>query len=192
MKFPWIKTIGCIAVTALLMASCDDEDDDARTGATGSQQEQDDPDVTSGATIVRGQITQGVMRINGVWESDVYGIDLDNDDTIDFRLVGGMKVLAYDVEEGGNAVVAQGGHVTPLTKGTIVGAQSHFGTEGRDTIVFPSRSAEKIYVGLRFLHHGALHYGWVKVENEDNRIEWDKCGFHSTAGSSIKAGQDEL
>jgi hypothetical protein len=161
-----------VAALCMGMVACDKNEKTADTT----------PDVVAGATIVRGTISS-------------QGIDMDNDGTLDFRLSADGTYLSYDWSEGGNNIVnsaAQWDIIDPLQKNTLIGPNSRFEGQGDAMLELGSATPEKFYVGLRFLHQGQLHYGWVKAKYDDGELEWDKCAFHSSPNTAIKAGQKEL
>lgn len=157
------------------------------------------------AQIVNGRIGQGNINVSGMQWNDVYGIDFDNDGTLEFRLsdfegVDGSQLnayISYDWTEGGNNVMADAeiwDYVAVLTAGSVIDANGNFAGYGDAMFEDLGSVPERIFVGFRIQLSDGVHYGWAEatveaVENSnDIRLNWTACAYNTTPGGAIAAG----
>jgi outer membrane autotransporter protein len=85
-------------------------------------------------------------------------------------------------------VVTAGASGTDLPVGTVIGSSSTFSvTSFATTANLGSSSTPRIY-GLRFVHSGFNHYGWVRFVEDSTSQSIEMWAYEDVAGASILAG----
>jgi hypothetical protein len=129
-----------------------------------------------------------------------YNIDLNQDGINDFRLStsttwaptynGFHSIYTYDT----NQVVCDANGPRVLNTNDTISANSQWGTNGQllleMNMQYVSGNWNSVgirYVGLRFAINNSWHYGWIRIEVNNNIILYD-WGYNATPDSSIIAG----
>lgn len=164
-------------------------------------------------TTVQATIVQGTIG-NGDYEgSQAYGLDFNNDGTIEYYITFGANQYAdftnttimFSWTEGGNNVWTSGtletegwDNVHALTAGTSIGASANWEAQG-DAYLVPFYGEpvvplnQEIYVGFRLKFGSNVHYGWAKVkvtgsETAGYSAQWISCAYENTPNTAIAAG----
>ena len=155
------------------------------------------------AQVTQGRVGNGDITIYGTDWTDVYGLDFDNDGTLEFRISdfdgGGWDpsitngYLSYDWTDGGNNIASQTDYVEFVASGVTIGASSEFGGYGDGMIESSALTAGTYYLGFRFVLNDGVHYGYAEctvVENgTDFDITWNNCYYNATVSGSIITGE---
>lgn len=186
----------------LSLVSCSEKDSatdrpDTTTGATTHVDEE--PDTTTGATqpsegsIVKGRIGTGTIIVDGMTYNDAYGIDFNKDGYLEFRIVNNGTTLRWEpADADGNlprGPAMSGGQIAVLQKHTTISPTLDYSTSSFANLPETSALPEKFYVAFR-LAFDSVHYGWAKVKYKDGELEWDKCAYCTTPGTTLTAGDD--
>lgn len=157
------------------------------------------------ATGAFAQVQQGTVGTgsfidwSGAAIDDIYGLDFNNDGTVEFRITYGYTEDGMDIEnggltfawtEGGNNIVTpseeQWDRVSNLSEGTSVGPNSGWYAQGDAYLnIEPS-----INVGFRMLIGGQVHYGWghVTMNTSTNQASWEEIFYQAAANTPITVG----
>lgn len=158
------------------------------------------------AQIVNGRIGTGDITIAGVDWTDAYGIDFNNDGTLEFRISDFEGIdgnwanayISYDWTEGGNNVVADPemwDYVALLNSGDVIDANGNFAGYGDATFEDLTTAPERIFLGFRIQLADGVHYGWAEATvtasaiSTDITLTWVACAYNTTPGAAIAAGQ---
>ncbi|MBQ1408596.1 MAG: hypothetical protein IIY87_02425 [Bacteroidales bacterium] len=186
-----MKTISRLLMTALLvfaMAACGEKENNISI----------EPDVDGGTVtptnpIKVGRIGNGPITINGETTNDVYGVDFNNDGTLEFRIGGDYPYyyIAYDYMSQCNIVniAEQWDYIQPLKFGDTICDYSRFEGQGDASFSDPESLPTEFYVGCRVAIDNKIHYGWIKVEKTGDNLNWKECAYNSNPSKGIKAGQ---
>lgn len=152
-------------------------------------------------SALKAQVTQGAVRngnitIYGSSYTDVYGLDFNNDGTLEFKITDYGDVanayLSYDWSEGGNNIVASDAgwdYIATLAEGTTINASSNFAGYGDGFFAEASSLTGTFYVGLRFRLADGVHFGWAKVNASQGSLSWNECYYNASPNAPINAGQ---
>ena len=160
--------------------------------------------VAANAQITQGRIGTGDITISGTDWPDVYGLDFDNDGTLEFRIQdfdGGSwdptitnGYLSYNWTDGGNNIAAATDYAELIGAGVTINSSTEFGGAGDATIESTSLAAGTYYMGFRISLSDGVHYGWAEctvAENgDDYDITWTKCYYNATVGEAITTGDE--
>ena len=141
--------------------------------------------------------------------TDSYGLDLNNDGTIDFNFNGGYVGYLYlEPTAASNSFLGSGsGNFTypfNLSSGASIAPEgstwfNNGFSDGFASLNYGSCSFGNFcdvvdgYIGLRFTFEGNLHYGWVRLDtNEDSSFTIKDYAFNATPDEAITAGQETL
>lgn len=158
------------------------------------------------AQINAGRIGTGNITIAGMPWEDVYGLDFNNDGTLEFRIADNDGVsgtwtnayFSYNWTEGGNNIVANSqiwDYIEILAQGDIINANSNFAGYGDATFETLTSVPERIFLGFRILLADGVHYGWAEATVEtyettsDATLNWVACAYNTTPDAAIAAGQ---
>ena len=155
------------------------------------------------AQVTQGRIGNGDITISGTDWTDVYGLDFDDDGTLEFRISdfdgGGFGptvtngYISFNWTDGGNNIAAESDYVDLVASGITIGASSEFGTYGDGMIETTSLTAGTYYLGFRISLSDGVHYGYAQctvAENGDDfDITWNNCYYNATVGASIVTGE---
>lgn len=167
----------------------------------------------AGLTDASGQIIYTDVDPDfGGGTTDSYGLDLNNDGTIDFNINGGGGAGFLFLEPAGASNSALGsGSATfaypfALTNSAVISAgQASWFNNGFSSSSFASLNYSSCnfgnycnitdgYIGLRFdAGGGAIHYAWVRLDtNPDSSFTVKEYGYSSVPDTPILAGQQTL
>lgn len=152
------------------------------------------------AQVQQGTIGTGsFIDWSGSAIDDIYGLDFNNDGTIEFRITYGYTDMGDEIEnggitfawtEGGNNIVTpseeQWDQVKNLADGTQVGPNSGWYAQGDAYLGFEPA----INVGFRILIGGQVHYGWgkVAVNTSAGVADWQEIYYQAAANTPISVG----
>lgn len=154
--------------------------------------------VSTFAQVRQGSVTTGsFIDWSGTTIDDIYGLDFNNDGTVEFRITYGYTDMGGEIEnggltfswtEGGNNIVTpseeQWDHVKNLAEGTSVGPNSGWYAQGDAYLgLEPS-----INVGFRILIGGQVHYGWGLVSVSNNLATWQEIYYQEAPNTPISVG----
>ncbi|MBR0073929.1 MAG: hypothetical protein IJP95_08850 [Bacteroidales bacterium] len=147
------------------------------------------------AQITRGNIGNGTfIDYSGASVPNVYGIDFNNDGTLEFRITDGSiskDYIVYSWTDGGNNVCNSSmgwDYAAALTQGTAIGASSSW--EGQGDCMINETYPSQYFIGFRFRLNDGIHYGWAMVNVSSSAITWVKAFYQATPGQSINAGDE--
>jgi hypothetical protein len=140
--------------------------------------------------------------------NDNYDLDLNHDGVTDFTIKNPWtyrRFRLYASAAAGNGVVgnvgSNGAQATALNRGEQIGPSQMFEAPGatmRECVRFAGcwgdwDNVTNRYLGLKFIIHGKVHYGWARLSVQFNGIVFTATltgyAYETTAGKSIKAGQ---
>jgi len=165
------------------------------------------------AQVVTGTIGNGTFVDWSGYSSTEYGLDFNNDGTLEFALKSAETetpstncAIQWTWSENGNNVVTAGtldsggwDEVSPIQAGNAIGANSNWGGEGDAYIVnyygdvmLPVN--QDCYLGFKIKLGTNVHYGWAKVKLTGNasagyNATWSQIAYNTTPNASINAGQ---
>lgn len=147
-------------------------------------------DVTNPIKV--GRIGNGPITINGETLNNVYGVDFNNDGTLEFRIGGEYPFyyIAYDFLSQCNIVniADQWDYIQLLKYGDTICDYSRFEGQGDASFKDPESLPTDFYIGCRVAIDNKIHYGWIKVENTGQNLNWKECAYNSNPSEGIKAG----
>jgi hypothetical protein len=138
-----------------------------------------------------------------------YDLDLNHDGVTDFTIKNAVPMghvsRLYASAAAGNGVVgnvgSNGAQAAALIRGEQIGPSQMFEAPDatmRECIWFMGcwgdwNNVTNRYLGLKFIIHGKLHYGWARLSVQFNGFIFTATltgyAYETTAGKSIKAGQ---
>ena len=152
------------------------------------------------AQVRQGSVTTGsFIDWSGAAIEGVYGLDFNNDGTVEFRITYGYTDTGYEIEnggltfawsEGGNNIVTpseeQWDRVSNLAEGTMVDFNSGWYAQGDAYL----NLEPTINVGFRFILSGEIHFGWgkVAVNTSTNQASWQEIYYQVAPGVGIAVG----
>lgn len=161
---------------------------------------------SASAQITRGTVGNGnYVDYSGETQSNVPGLDFNNDGTHEYALSAGYNddgqavdngALNFVWSEGGNSVATissdEWDKMKSLTVGTQVGPSSGWYAQGD---AYVSVANTEMYVGLRFKLGNTVHYGWARVtiatggaEGYGYTATWQEIYYQATANTTIAVG----
>lgn len=170
-----------------------EEETDTVSGSTRPADEEE-PDTISGSTrsaegdIKKGTIGYGSFTLDGQTQQGAYGIDFNRDGVLEYRIDSDAMSLTYNASD--NNIVVLSGYIATMAKHSAINSSCNFAGDGHTPLPALGSLPEKFYVGCRFMLADGLHYGWVKVEYEDDGLEWDKCAYNTAPNRPVTAGDD--
>lgn len=158
------------------------------------------------AQIANGRIGHGNISIAGTDWTDVYGIDFNNDGTLEFRIsdfegpasTWVNAYFSYEWTEGGNNIYSDlevWDYIAILASGYVIDAHGNFAGYGDATFEELSSVPEHLFVGFRILLPDGVHYGWAEATvstsaaSNDIVLNWIACAYNTVPGGAIAAGQ---
>ncbi|HPT52650.1 MAG TPA: T9SS type A sorting domain-containing protein [Bacteroidales bacterium] len=168
------------------------------------------------AGVVIGTIGNGTYVDYNNNSSQAYGIDFNNDGTLEFSLTNGFITSNFDAQcpyctiifvggDNGNNVWAAGtvdsgwDLVQLLSANTSIGANGNWIAQGDAYLInnmdndMPLLSLNiDSYLGFRFLFNGSMYYGWAKVRMTTNSsggydAQWLECAYDNTGVAILAA-----
>ena len=195
-----IFLLGAMVCVFGMMAACSDKENDKPDTTSGATHPTEEPDTISGSTrpaegtIVKGRIGIGTIALDGMTYTDAYGIDLNRDGYLEFRIINNGTSLQWEpADADGNMLrgpAMSNGRIATLQKHSTIGNNLEYSTSIFANLPETGTLPEKFYVGCRFPMDDGIHYGWVKVKYDDGELEWDKCAYITTPSASLTAGDD--
>ena len=156
------------------------------------------------AQVTQGRVGTGDITIYGTDWTDVYGLDFDNDGTLEIRISDFESTptiyngaFSYGYEDDGTNILADENvwdYVGVLDAGVTVGAASASLFAGYGDAYFDGTSITlgTHYLGLRIKLADGLHYGWAEFtmtqEGDDYRATFNSCYYNATVGADIVTG----
>jgi hypothetical protein len=141
-------------------------------------------------------------------QNNYYYLDLNHDGVTDFAIKNPWtyrRFRLYASAAAGNGVVgnvgSNGAQAAALIRGEQIGPSQMFEAPDatmRECVRFAIcwgdwDNVTNRYLGLKFIIHGKLHYGWARLSVQFNGVIFTATltgyAYETTAGKSIKAGQ---
>jgi len=160
--------------------------------------------VEANAQITQGRIGTGNITIWGTDWNDVYGLDFDNDGTLEIRISDFESTptiyngaFSYDYADNGTNILADENgwdYVGVLDAGVTVGSASTSLFAGYGDAYFDGTNITlgTHYLGLRISLADGVHYGWAEYtmtqEGGDYRATFNSCYYNATVGADIVTG----
>lgn len=156
------------------------------------------------ATIVQGTIGNGSYTSWDNTTSTQYGIDFNNDGTLEFKLAENATYLEFNWVNGGTNIwvvgnVNQGDWDVPqvLANGTSIGSNGNWEAQGDCSLAGWGETpnipvGQNVFIGFRIKLSDGTHYGWGKVSISGSGYEytanWQGVYYETTPNTPISAG----
>lgn len=158
------------------------------------------------ASFALAQVTKGTIGNGNYtdWEgktSTEYGLDFDNDGTLEVVLktgydpnsgdswTNGSIVYDYEVIQLRVASEETWDYFKLLAAGESVSSAANYGGYGDGMFEdFSAISTSASYVGFKIIKGDATYYGYAKVHRSTGEIIWDEIYYEATAGKAITVG----
>ena len=153
-------------------------------------------------SLATAQITQGTIGNGNFidWDgrtiTDVYGLDFNNDGTLEFNIHSGSftnDAVSYPGGGETNNVMAENAeawdYYAMLDENETIDANGFWTGYGDAMLTYEDVIPNSFYIGFRIKYDDGMHYGWAKVSFADETLTWEKCYYNETPNAAIKAGQ---
>lgn len=162
--------------------------------------------MTVDAQVTQGRVGNGNITIYGTPWNNVYGLDFDNDGTLEIRISDFESTptiyngaFSYNYEDNGTNILADANmwdYVGVLDAGVTVGAANASLFAGYGDAYFDGSNITTgvHYMGFRIKLSDGIHYGYAKYtmtqEGGNYRATFNNCYYNATAGASIVTGDE--